>query len=240
MKPYFSEKGITVYHADWREVPQELLQADLLLSDPPFGIGEAAGKNKSRTNKAVAKDYGDLSWDNEAPSDFDLLQLRGLTKWQILWGGNYFVLPSSKCWLVWDKVNTGDFADCELAWTNLDKAVRIFRYTWNGMIQEQPEQRLWCAQKPRALMKWCITQAPKTVKTVLDPFSGSGTTGVACKALGLQCTLIEREERGCEIAVHRLEQEIFDFASVEQSNPDSGLFDELKVEEECIPNTTTQ
>ena len=169
MKPYYSEKGVTIYHADWRDVPIELLKADLLLTDCPYGIGEAKGKNKSRTKLAVAKDYGTSDWDDEPPSDFDLIRLRDLTKWQIIFGGNYFVLPPSKCWLVWDKVNgANDFADCELAWTNLDKAVRIFHYMWNGMLKENPEYRMHPTQKPVSVISWALTQAPNDVKSVVD------------------------------------------------------------------------
>jgi DNA modification methylase len=211
MKPYYSEAGVTIYNCDWRELDDEVLRSDLLLTDPPYGISEAAGKNKSRTKLAKAKDYGVSNWDDSPPSDFDLIRLRDLTKWQIMFGGNYFVLPPSKCWLVWDKVNSGDFADAELAWTNLDKAVRLFSYMWNGMLKEQPEYRMHPTQKPRALFSWCLTQAPKDVKSVLDPFAGSFTTAVSCKALGLSFVGCEREEKYCADGVKRLEQGVFEW-----------------------------
>ena len=211
MKPYFESQGIRIFNCDWRDLDEEALKADLLLCDPPYGLSEAKGKNRSRTKLAVAKDYGVSDWDDKPPSDFDLIRLRYLTKYQIIFGGNYFVLPPSKCWLVWDKLNSGDFADAELAWTNLDKAVRVFRYLWNGMLKEKPEYRMHPTQKPRALMTWCLKQAPEGVKSVLDPFAGSCTTGVAAKALGLSCVCVEREERFCEDGVKRLEQSVFDW-----------------------------
>jgi DNA modification methylase len=211
MKPYYSESNIAIYNCDWRELDEEVLRADLLLCDPPYGISEARGKNKSRTKLAKAKDYGVSNWDDEPPSDFDLIWLRALTKWQIIFGGNYFVLPPSKCWLVWDKVNSGDFADAELAWTNLDKAVRIFRYMWNGMLKEKPEYRMHPTQKPRALFSWCLNQAPKDVRTVVDPYAGVCTTAVVCKALGLGCVCVEREEKYAEDGAKRLEQECFEW-----------------------------
>jgi DNA modification methylase len=211
VKPYYSEKGITIYNCDWRELDDETLRADLLCCDPPYGLSEAKGKNKSRTKLAVAKDYGTSNWDDEPPSDFDLIRLRDLTKWQIIFGGNYFVLPPSKCWLVWDKVNSGDFADCELAWTNLDKAVRKFTYLWNGMLKEKPEYRTHPTQKPLSVIRWALTMAPSDVKSVLDPFMGSGTTLVAAKALGLAATGCEREEKYAEDAAKRLEQEVFNW-----------------------------
>jgi hypothetical protein len=209
MKPYFEDKGIRIFNCDWRELDDETLRCDCLLCDPPYGLSEAKGKNKSRTKLAVAKDYGTSDWDDEPPSDFDLIRLRDLTKWQIIFGGNYFVLPPSKCWLVWDKLNSGDFADAELAWTNLDKAVRVFRYLWNGMIKENPEYRMHPTQKPRNLFSWCLTQFPDGIKSVLDPYAGVCTTAVCCKAVGLSCICVEREEKYAEDGAKRLEQEVF-------------------------------
>lgn len=225
MKPYFEDlkAGIRIFNCDWRELDDETLRCDCLLCDPPYGLKEAAGKNKSR-NKAFgsktslsknrviqAKDYGVSNWDDAPPSEEDLLRLRGLTKWQIIFGGNYFVLPPSRCWLVWDKVNSGDFADCELAWTNLDKAVRKFTYMWNGMLKENPEYRMHPTQKPRNLFSWCLTQAPSDVRSVLDPYAGVCTTAVCCKAVGLSCICVEREEKYAEDGAKRLEQEVFNW-----------------------------
>ena len=123
----------------------------------------------------------------------------------ILWGGNYFGLPAASKWLVWDKENTGDFADCELAWTNLPGAVRIFRHMWNGMLRasERNTPRVHPTQKPVALMDWCIGQAGD-VSTVFDPFMGSGTTGVSCANLGKAFIGVEREPRYFDIACERI------------------------------------
>lgn len=217
MKPYFEDlkAGIRIFNCDWRELDDETLRCDCLLCDPPYGLSEAKGKNKSRTKLAVAKDYGTSDWDDQPPSDFDLIRLRDLTKWQIIFGGNYFVLPPSKCWLVWDKVNgANDFADCELAWTNLDKAVRIFHYMWNGMLKENPEYRMHPTQKPLAVCKFALSMAPKDVTSVLDPYMGVGTTILAAKAAGISAIGVEREERYCADAVVRLQQEVFDFGGV--------------------------
>jgi len=214
MTPYYQHAGITIYHGDCREIMPMLPKCDLLLTDPPYGIGEAAGKNKSRGKLAIAKDYGDMNWDNVPANDADLFLARQQTTSQIIFGGNYFSLPPSSCWLVWDKVNgDSDFADCELAWTNRKSAVRMFRWRWNGMLQEDmshKEKRVHPTQKPLALMKWCLSLFHDT-KTVLDPYCGSGTTLVAAKAMGLTSIGIEREEKYCEIAAKRLIQEVFDF-----------------------------
>lgn len=210
MTPYYSEDGITIYHADCREVLPFLDPADLLLTDPPYGIGEAAGKNKSRGKLAPPRDYGYADWDSHPPDQWLIEQARSLSRWQIIFGGNYFSLPPSKCWLVWDKDNGGnDFADAELAWTNLDKAVRRLTYRWAGMLQQpgMPKEDRWHpTQKPEAVMGWALSHAPSDARTVLDPWMGSGTTLVACKRVGLSCIGIEREEKYCEVAVKRLRQ----------------------------------
>ena len=137
-----------------------------------------------------------------------LTEIRRLCEKQIIFGGNYFTLPPTTCWLVWDKLNGDtDFADCELAWTNLKKAVRRKTHLWNGMIRKGGEDRYHPAQKPLEVITWALGHAGE-VKTIFDPFAGSGTTGRAAKDLGLHCTMIEREERYCEIAAKRMAQEV--------------------------------
>lgn len=208
MKPYYEHAGITIYHGDCREVLPTLGSVDLVVTDPPYGIGEARGKNKSRSNIAVAKDYGVSSWDDAPVEDLVILTLRGMSRYQIIFGGNYYSLPPSSCWLVWDKVNgDNDFADCELAWTNLQKAVRKIEWRWNGMLREGNEPRFHPTQKPLVVMKWAIRQAPADCGLILDPFMGSGTTLVAAKNMGRRAIGIEAEEKYCEIAVERLRQE---------------------------------
>jgi len=215
MKPYYEQSGVAIYHGSALCVLDEFdghraQRFDLLLTDPPYGIGEAAGKNKSRGNIAVAKDYGAATWDDR-PSHEAISLARRLSRFAIIFGGNYYELPPARCWLVWDKDNgANDFADCELAWTNLDKAVRRLTYRWAGMLQEpgcQREFREHPTQKPEAVMRWALMLAPSEVSTVLDPFMGSGTTLVAAKRLGKQAVGIEREERYCEIAAERLQQD---------------------------------
>lgn len=219
MKPYYedSKSGIVIYHGDARVIVPQLGSFDLVVTDPPYGIGEARKRNSSRSKLAASKDYGIADWDDAPPPDWVLGLIRSCSKHQIIFGGNYFHLPPSSCWLVWDKVNgENDFADCELAWTNLPKAVRRIQWQWHGMLQEdmsRKEFRVHPTQKPLGVMKWAITQAPADCKTLLDPFMGSGTTLVAAKALGLTAVGIEREERYCESAAARLSQEVLDFTA---------------------------
>jgi len=211
IKPYYQDDYVTLYHGDCRDILPQLEPVDLVLTDPPYGIGEAAGVNKSRGKLAIAKDYGNDNWDNKPIAQDLINQL--ITQPAIVFGGNYYAMPASSCWLVWDKQNGAtDFADCELAWTNLPGAVRKLSYVWHGMIKQRPEQRWHPTQKPLDVMKWCITQADtklkKTVGTILDPFTGAGTTLRAAKDMNRKSIGIEREQKYCDVIVQRLRQEV--------------------------------
>ena len=199
-----------VVHGDCADVLPTLPVLDAVVTDPPYGIGEAAGKNKSRSSAAVSRDYGNADWDDEAPSGelIELVRSKGIK--QVLFGGNYFVLPPARCWLVWDKLNgSNDFADCELAWTNLDRAVRRLAYRWHGMIRENNEERgQHPTQKPVGVMQWVLGLATDPDDLVLDPFAGSGTTGVACLRLGRRFIGIEKDAKYAAIAQERLAAEV--------------------------------
>jgi len=212
MTPYYDNgKGIVLYCGDCQEVLPKITKCDLLLTDPPYGIGEARKNFTSRSVLAKATDYGKADWDDKPPPRELLDKWRALTKWQIIWGGNYFWLPPSSCWLVWDKDNGGsDFADCELAWTNFKKAVRMIKYRWAGMLQKlsghKKESRWHPTQKPLRVIEWALGHAPTDVVTVLDPYAGSGTTLVAAMYANKHAIGIEQSEEYCEIAVRRLKQ----------------------------------
>lgn len=214
LTPYYEDAaaGITIYRGDCAEIAPQLGRFDLLCTDPPYGIGEARAGNASRTKMAKSRDYGDATWDDAPPSDDLLTDLRSRARWQCLFGGNYFTLPPSSCWLVWDKENgANDFADAELAWTNYERAVRLKRHQWHGMIRKDHEPRYHPTQKPLAVMSWAIGLCPERPTTVLDPFMGSGTTLVACKNLGIRAVGIDAEERWCEVAARRLGQGVLAF-----------------------------
>lgn len=209
MNPYYSLDGIDIYHGDCAEIAPTLGRYDLLCTDPPYGIGEAMGKNKSRSKLAKSRDYGAADWDDAPPSDALLIDLRSRARWQCIFGGNYFTLPPSSCWLVWDKENgANDFADAELAWTNYERAVRLKRHQWHGMLRVSNEPRYHPTQKPLAVMSWAIGLCPERPTSVLDPFMGSGTTLRACKDLGIRAVGIERELKYVQIAVDRLAQQV--------------------------------
>lgn len=204
-----------------REMPDK--SVDLVLTDPPYGIGLTNEKLQTRKHIATPIDYGSFEWDSEPPTAEYFTEIIRVSKNQIIFGGNYFDLPPSPCWIVWDKDNSGDFADAELAWTSFDTAVRIFKWRWNGMLQEDmahKEKREHPTQKPLPLIMWCLEKYSKPGMTVLDPFMGSGTTCVACKKLGRNYIGIEKEAEYIKIAEKRLERvnnhKITDFFGVSE------------------------
>lgn len=161
---------------------------DLAVVDPPYGIGEDGSKNKNRTGGlAKAKNYKSFAGnDKYSPKISYFNELIRISKNQIIWGANHFIskIPyDSSCWIVWDKNNGhNDFADCELAWTSFKTAVRKFKFTWNGMLQENmknKEIRIHPTQKPVALYSWIyLTYFPNGGK-VLDTHLGSGSNRIA-------------------------------------------------------------
>jgi DNA modification methylase len=226
MRPYFSEDGIVIYNCDCRELLPSLGQSDLLITDPPYGLraaradGFGSGVKRHMTGLVSGKciprrDYGDAEWD-DSPADLETLEsCMALAKWHVIFGGNYFALPPARCWLIWDKLRgETDYADAEMAWTNLDRSVRLIRWRWNGFLTEgdKRDERVHPTQKPCAVMHWAIRQAPSECARVFDPFAGSGTTLLAAKSLGRTATGIELEEKYCEIAANRLRQKVMQFA----------------------------
>lgn len=199
----------TLYLADCRDVLPTLGKVDAVVTDPPYGIGEGAKRGKSRGNMAKAREYaGTDGWD-DAPIGADLIAaIRSISDHQIIFGGNYFEgLGPTSCWLVWDKQNgDNDFADCELAWTNLPKAVRRIYWRWNGMIRKGNDVREHPTQKPVGVMEWCISHLPSSTKDIMDPFMGSGTTGVGCVNLNRAFIGIERDPEYFDIACRRIEE----------------------------------
>ncbi len=196
----------TLYLGDCRDF-LDGLQVDACVTDPHYGIGENSRKVASRGKLAAPKDYGSFDWDREPCPPEAIELIRSHSKYQIIFGGNYFNLPPSTCWLVWDKLNsTNDFADCELAWTNLPKAVRRIQWRWNGMIRRGDDEREHPTQKPVGVMTWCIEHLPPSVETILDPFAGSFSTGVAAVQMGKKFIGIEVDPKYYEIGLRRIEQ----------------------------------
>lgn len=225
-KPYYDDGLITIYCGDCREIMPELAPVDLVLTDPPYGIGESNKKNLTRgwrpgganCARALPRNYGETFWDG-APIEQALFDgLITMAREAIIWGGNFYQTPAGSCWLVWDKCKPEgvDFAACELAFTTLPGAVRKFTYLWNGFCRERTADgkhkqfREHLTEKPIPLLRWCLGLAPRA-RSVLDPFMGSGTTLRAAKDVGVRGIGVELEERYCEIAARRMAQEALPF-----------------------------
>ena len=205
----------TLYRADCRDVLPMLDKVDAVVTDPPYGNKEASGRggkdqipdyNKRRGIKAIKRAYPSKNWD-DAPIDRDLrTRVLEIGRWKAMFGGNNYRMPASSCWLVWDKMSLNNSAHCELVWTNFPGAVRRIRYLWNGYWTENSEPRGdHPTQKPVGVMSWVIGHIPGEPKTILDPFMGSGTTGVACANAGISFIGIEREHDYFETACKRIE-----------------------------------
>lgn len=190
----------TLYFGDCMDILPTLDKVDAVITDPPFGLAEKL-QGGSWGKKFEGK-YQD--WDAIAPQNA-IEQFVNLSEKIIIWGGNYFNLPPTRCFLIWykrDSVRT--MADCEMAWTNFDANARLFDWT---IAATNPERVGHPTQKPLTLMKWCIEQAGNP-QTILDPFMGSGTTGVAAIQMGRKFIGIEREPKYFDIACKRIEQAV--------------------------------
>lgn len=198
---------------------------ELAIVDPPYGIKEAAGKNASRNKgfgKAgskskkitLAKDYGFKTWDNEPASIEYFVELKRISKNQIIWGANHFIerIPNanSSSWLVWDKDNgANDFADAELAYTSFNKAVRLFKYRWNGLLQQDmknKEKRVHPTQKPVALYRWLLQNYAKEGDKILDTHLGSGSSRIAADMEGYDFTGYELDAEYFNASVKRFNE----------------------------------
>lgn len=184
---------------------------DLIITDPPYGVNIGKNGNVGGGKLASVKYYGIVEWDNSIPSVEVFKQMFRISKNLIIFGGNYMTehLPSSSCWIVWDKDNSANFADCELAWTSFNTAVRKFKHRWNGMLQEKmnwKEKRQHPTQKPVALGRWLLQNYANKGDKIFDPFAGSGSFLVACKQLGFDAVGCEKEKKYCDIIKERLQQ----------------------------------
>ena len=216
MTPYYETELGKLYHGDCLEIMPNLEPVDLVLTDPPYGIGVACdgfsrAKGDFYNGKWIdGKNYGVQTWDDKPPPPEYFNRLLKISKNQIIFGGNYFIewLKNSSCWIVWDKDNgKNNNADCELAWTSFETAVRKFRYRWNGMFKEAPEIRYHPTQKPVGLFVQILDKYSKDSDIVLDTHLGSGTTAIACERLNRRWIGIEIEEKYCEISAKRIEKE---------------------------------
>lgn len=183
----------TLYLGDCRNILPTLGKFDAVVTDPPYGIGIASNP--------VRQAHERMDWDASAPAADLIALVVAMAPQAIVWGGNYFSLPPAQCLLIWDKLQPHDFslAMIEAAWTTLKKPAKMFRQSVTSYPKEHP------TQKPEPLMKWCISHLSDPAHTILDPFMGSGTTGVAAVQMQRQFIGIEREPKYFDIACKRIE-----------------------------------
>jgi DNA modification methylase len=207
-------------------------KADMVFTDPPYGInivkvhengyGRLGGeggptpfggkKGKVGGKGAVAANwYSPVAGDESVTAALDAFNLCTslAIPTLIFWGGNYYAyaLPPAKCWIVWDKDVSGNFSECEIAYTNLEGRLRMFRHTWSGMLKESErgEKRVHPTQKPVALAVWAFNEFGEPA-CVLDLFGGSGSTLIACEKTGRKCYMMELSPQYCDVIVTRWEQ----------------------------------
>lgn len=206
-------------------------EADLLLTDPPYGVsvvktgkiggdkpfGSQKGKvgygEKGKNKILNCNEYSPIIGDETTETALKSYEVaKNYSKNQILFGGNYFTdfLRPSKCWLVWDKENTGTFADAELAWTSFDKGVKLYRYLWNGLVRAgsrelEGKKRIHPTQKPAGLMVNIINDFAKENEIILDVFGGSGSALIACEKTNRQCFMMELSPAYIDVIINRWE-----------------------------------
>jgi DNA modification methylase len=187
-------------------------KVDMVYTDPPYGIAIVdKGGHVGGEKLAKVGTYAPVAGDESIDVAIEAIQVINTlkAKVEIIWGGNYYAnhLNNSSCWIVWDKQNTGNFADAELAWTNQNTAVRIFKHMWNGMLKssERGEKRVHPTQKPVALAEWCLDEYGNESKTVLDLFCGSGSTLIACEIKKKSGYMMELSPHYCDVIVKRWE-----------------------------------
>jgi len=191
---------------DCREILPLLPKVDAVVTDPPYGMGKLLDRTPCEEGATRwAKHFGEGApkWDAEAPIGLihDVIKAGPLA---IVWGGQFFELPTGRCWLAWNKIiRNWSSSEMELAWSNIDKANKAFDYSHGQLATEGKHYHP--TQKPVPLMEWCLSLLPNDSVNILDPFMGSGTTGVACMNLGRKFIGIEIEPKYFDIACRRIE-----------------------------------
>ncbi len=191
--------------ADCMDVLPTLTGVDAVVTDPPYGLGDKWQGGGWKTVCGRLWDGVTPQWDAETSEQaIEWALASGLP--MIVWGGNYYPLPPSRCWLIWDKKQKHSGAECEMAWANLDIPTRVFRMSrTDAYVNFAEEPKCHPAEKPLLLMRWCLEFLPEA-ETILDPFMGSGTSGIACIRTDRQFIGIEKEPRYFKIACDRIQR----------------------------------
>lgn len=195
---------------------------DLAIVDVPYGlkmaargnVGSERGFNKSGTKTYTIQRYKKSDWDSAAPEEAYFEELFRVSKNQIVWGANHFIskIPlDSPCWIVWDKDKSGNYADCELAWTSFSTAVKKVKIRWNGMLHpnmERKQQRIHPTEKPYQLYQWLLLNYAAITDKILDTHLGSGSSAIAAHKLGFDFVGCEIDKDYYEAAVKRYKKEV--------------------------------
>ena len=188
---------------------------DLAIVDPPYGIKQDGHRENNRSKLAKSTKYHKALWDQGRPTNEYFNELFRVSKNQIIWGGYHLtdlIIKFSPCWIVWNKHTTGNFADCELAYTSFKTAVRMFDYPWNGFIQgfhgdkRKNEIRIHPTQKPVKLYEWILINYANEGDEILDTHLGSGSIAIACHNLGYNLTACELDDTYFTDSIKRIEQ----------------------------------
>ena len=191
------------------EIPEKLF--DLALTDPPYGLGDrlsnGGGKLKNSPFRVL---YKESKWNDILPEKQIFNKIFQASKNQIIWGGNYFELPPSRCMIAWDRVQAmPTLSAWELGWTSFDKPSKMFSCSSMDLNRFHP------TQKPVALFVWCLLNYSKPGDLIIDPFCGSGTTAIACHKTGRRFLCIDKDEEYIKMAKQRysdllLQTDLFD------------------------------
>lgn len=202
--------NVKIYQGDCLEILKSLPtgSVDVVVTDPPYGVGRDEGfEGFGGFGKPIARRQFDGGWDKERPGAEYFAEILRVGKTALIFGGNYFadLLPVGGHWIVWDKKQTmPTFGDCELVWTNVKrKSVKWIQREWNGLLGKE-QRREHPTQKPLSIMNWLISNYTQPGATILDPFMGSGTTGVAAVKMGRNFIGIEIDEGYYKIAEKRI------------------------------------
>jgi len=182
---------------------------DSIITDPPYGIGAEGGVGRYGRMNHGGKDSG-KSWDNVAPAAM-IDRLLAMKLPTVIWGGHYFTLPPCRGLMIWDKGATfkgRDFAECEVAWCSIDRPARILKYDPSAKQDYRKGNKHHPTMKPLAVMDWSILALPASITTVLDPFMGSGSTGIAATRAGKAFIGIEKDPEYFERAVARFQADV--------------------------------
>jgi site-specific DNA-methyltransferase (adenine-specific) len=181
---------------------------DLAIVDPPYGIGATKRMGVNKKKGYNPKKWIGGQWDNETPTKEYFTELFRVSKNQIIWGGNYFDLPPSRCFYIWDKCQRIDQADCEMAWTSFDKSARVFNFHVSKLIGFMNPSRFHPTEKPIELYKWLLEKNTKQGDKILDTHLGSGSIAIACHDYGFDLTACELDKEYFDKAMTRINNHV--------------------------------